>query len=85
MKNFLELFLVMVAVSSPVLIIVFVRHYFRYRAHVAHRIGEAAREAAERDGEELRREVAILRRRVEVLEAIVTDKKYELSQRIANL
>jgi cell division protein FtsB len=84
MGAFLEIFPIILAVSSPVLIIVFVVHYFRYRSEVAQRIRTTARDA-EAENEELRRQIKGLRERVEVLEAIVTDKKYDLGSRIANL
>lgn len=85
MNDVLELFLIMLSVSSPVLIIVLVVQYFRYRALVAQRSAESAREAAALRNGELEREVAELRQRVEVLEAIVTDDKYDLGRKIASL
>jgi hypothetical protein len=82
----MNLFQVVLAVSAPFLIGIFVVHYFRYRSEVAHRSNDtAAHELAERNNEELRQQLAALRERVEVLEAIVTDKKYDLSRKIANL
>lgn len=84
MRDFLTIFPIILAVSSPVLIIVFVVHYFRYRSQVAQQLGERASEMAA-SNRELEREVAKLRERVEVLEAIVTDSRHDLGRRISNL
>lgn len=84
MSAFVELLPIILVVSSPVLIIVFVVHYFRYRAEVAQRIRTTVRDA-DVENEELRREIKGLRERIEVLEAIVTDQRYDLGSRIASL
>jgi cell division protein FtsB len=84
MVKALEVFLIMVAVGSPFLIAIFMVNYFKYRSEVARR-QSGDRERFERENDELKRHVANLRERVEVLEAIVTDKRYDLGVKIANL
>lgn len=79
-----ELFLVTLAVSAPFLIGLFVVHYFRYRAEAA-RLAAAGRARDEADDEALQRRVDRLQERVEVLEAIVTDTRYDLGRKIAGL
>lgn len=85
MREFWEVFSVMIAVSSPVLIIVFVVQYFRYRSVAARRVSETAQRRADEDSAELKRQIETLKQRIEVLETIVTDRKYELGAKIANL
>jgi len=80
-----EFFMVVAAVSAPFLIGSFVSHYFEYRSLVVKRMGSTADERIELENAQLRDELKALRERVQVLEAIVTDKKYDLSLKIANL
>lgn len=79
-----ELLFVVLTVSAPVLIGIFVVHYFRFRAETA-RLAAAASDKAEEDDAELRQQVDRLRERIEVLEAIVTDTKYDLNRKISGL
>jgi cell division protein FtsB len=74
----------MLAVASAVIVGIFVVHYFRYRTAVAHSMASATDSAA-KESEKLRGEVAALKERVEVLERIVTDNRYDLQAKIANL
>ncbi|MBN1241001.1 MAG: nitrite reductase [Gammaproteobacteria bacterium] len=79
-----ELLFVMLTVSAPFLIGIFVIHYFRYRSEAA-RIAAAAKDSAEVADAALRQQVRRLQERVEVLEAIVTDTKYDLNRKISGL
>jgi cell division protein FtsB len=81
----IELALIVIAVSSPFLIAVFMKHYFSYKADAAQKLAELDLKAAASDNEALRKTVAELKARVEVLEAIVTDDGYSLRKKIANL
>lgn len=79
----LEVLMIMLAVSSPVWLIVLVVHYFKYRAEVARHAADSKQSAeANRD---LERQVGELRERVQVLEAIVTDSRFDLNRKIAGL
>ncbi len=84
-EGVLQFGVVVLAVSAPFLIGAFVRHYFRYRSMLAEQKHEAAGRIAEESHAELREQVAALKERVEVLEAIVTKENYELGRKIANL
>ncbi len=77
--------LVMLGLGAPFLIGLFLVHYFRYRAGVAERMTQMRKKMAELGTTELREQVEALQTRVEVLEAVVTDKKLELDEKIANL
>ena len=79
-----ELFFVMLVVSAPFLVAVFVVHYFRYRSEAA-RVAAAGAKRDQAEDAELRQRVERLQERVEVLEAIVTDSKYDLGRKIAGL
>lgn len=79
----LEVLMIMLAVSSPVWIIVLVVHYFKYRSEVARHAADSKHTAEV--NQDLERQLAELRERVQVLEAIVTDSRYDLSRKIAGL
>ena len=79
-----ELLFVTLVVSAPFLIGIFVVHYFRFRAEAA-RISAAAVERGDADDTQLKQQVERLQERVEVLEAIVTDTRYDLGRKISGL
>jgi cell division protein FtsB len=79
-----ELFLLTLIFSVPFLIGIFVVHYFRFRSEAA-RVSAAAKDREDAEDAELRQQVQRLQERVEVLEAIVTDTKYDLGRKIASL
>lgn len=85
MSEGLELALVVLAVASPFLIAVFLKHYFQYKSETAHKLAELDLKMTANENEVLRKQVQDLRSRVEVLEAIVTDERYTLRRKIANL
>ncbi|MEX1197477.1 MAG: hypothetical protein WEB57_06430 [Pseudohongiellaceae bacterium] len=73
MADTLELFFVMLAVASPVVLIVLIKQYFRYRSEVNARLA-----ADDRVTVELKQEVALLRERLQAVETIVTDARFDL-------
>ena len=78
-----QLALVVLAVASPFLIAVFLKHYFQYKSETAHKLAELDLKMTANENEILRKQVQDLRSRVEVLEAIVTDEGYTLRKKIA--
>ena len=85
MNDGIQLALVVLAVASPFLIAVFLKHYFHYKSETAHRLAELDSKMTANENEILRKQAHDLRSRVEVLEAIVTDEGYTLRKKIANL
>jgi len=85
MNDGIQLALVVLALASPFLIAVFLKHYFKYKSETAHKLAELDLKMAANENEILRKQVRELRSRVEVLEAIVTDDGYTLRKQIANL
>jgi hypothetical protein len=85
MNEGLQLAMVVLAIASPFLIAVFLKHYFKYKSETAHRLAELDLRVAASENEALRKQVLELRTRIEVLEAIVTDDRYTLRKQIANL
>jgi hypothetical protein len=74
----------MLAIASAIIVGIFVVQYFRYRTAVAQSKADTDEPAAI-EVERLRSEVAALKERVEVLEKIVTDQRYDLQTKIASL
>jgi cell division protein FtsB len=85
MADGLQVALVVLALASPFLIAVFLKHYFQYKSETAHKLAELDLRTAANETESLRKQVRELQDRVEVLEAIVTDDGYTLRKKIANL
>jgi cell division protein FtsB len=85
MNQGIEIAMVVLALASPFLIAVFVKHYFQYRSETAHKLAELDLKIAVNENEILKKQMLELRSRVEVLEAIVTDEGYTLRKKIANL
>ena len=85
MNDGIQLALVVLALASPFLIAVFLKHYFRYKSETAHKLAELDLRIAVNENEILKKQMLELRSRVEVLEAIVTDEGYTLRKKIANL
>lgn len=80
-----ELFLVVLAVCFPVFVIVFIKRYFDYKKQVDTELVRIRREVEVADVAGLQRQVLAHQARLEALEAIVTDKGYDLKERIAGL
>ncbi len=85
MQSILELALVLLAVASPFLLALFLKHYFAYKSQTANKLAELDLKVAERDTEALQQHVLRLQQRIETLEAIVVDEGYDLKKRIAQL
>jgi hypothetical protein len=80
-----ELFLVMMALSSPILIIIFVRNYFNYKSEVNQKILALQKDSDTEAVITIQEKVEVLVARVIVLEKIVTDSKFDLGQEINQL
>ena len=85
MGSALTLFAVMMAIMGPIIIIVFISEYFKYKKATNARIATLNKEVAENSTEDLEKEVEQLKERIQVLESIVTDGRYDLDRKIANL
>jgi hypothetical protein len=80
-----ELFLVMLALTSPILIIIFVRHYFHYKSETNQKILALQKDSDTDAVIKMQDRVEVLVARVIVLEKIVTDSKFDLGQQINQL
>lgn len=80
-----ELFLVMMALTSPILIIIFVRNYFHYKSEVNQKILALQKDSDTEAVITMQEKVEVLVARVIVLEKIVTDSKFDLGQQINQL
>jgi hypothetical protein len=80
-----ELFLVMLALTSPILIIILVRHYFNYKSEVNQKILALQKDSDTEAVIKMQDRVEVLVARVIVLEKIVTDSKFDLGQQINQL
>lgn len=77
-----ELLLLMLAIGSPIIVIVFIVQYFRYKADVNARLAELQLDIDGKATKELQDEVARLKERLNTVEMIVTDTNYELLQNL---
>lgn len=80
-----ELLLVMLALTSPILIIILVRHYFNYKSEVNQKILALQKDSDTEAVITMQQKVDGLVARVIVLEKIVTDSKFDLGQEISQL
>jgi hypothetical protein len=85
MLGILNLALVLLACTMPILAIIGVVHFFKYKERTAQYLHHMQNEIDLASKTELKREVQELRERVQVLEAIVTDSKYDLMQEFEHL
>ncbi|MEX0964335.1 MAG: hypothetical protein WDZ52_09905 [Pseudohongiellaceae bacterium] len=81
----LELFGIMMAVMLPVSLIVFITQYFQYKKSTEARLGKLRKEMDSNSTKDLQNEVGKLKKRIEVLERIVTDNSYEVDRKIQSL
>ena len=77
MSDALELALVLLACTTPVLAIMGLNHYLKQLKQRDKRAAEYMAGNAQ--------EIAELRQRIEVLEAVITDKSYHLEQELRSL
>ena len=75
----------LIAVTSPVLITTFLKQYFRYKSETTNKLAELDLKLAQGQNDLLQKRMVDLQTRVEVLERIVTDNRFELNQEISNL
>ncbi len=80
-----ELLLVILTLSSPILIGIFISKYFKYKSELNSQLQQLRKEIDGKNTAELQKEVELLKERSEVLERIVTDSKYDLDQKISNI
>ncbi|MBA6264634.1 hypothetical protein [Colwellia sp. Bg11-12] len=80
-----ELFLVMMALTSPILITIFVRNYFNYKSEINQKLLALQKESDSNTALSTKKTVDILIDRVIVLEKIVTNSNIDLSREINKL
>jgi hypothetical protein len=80
-----ELFLVMMALTSPFLITIFVRNYFNYKSEVNQKLLALQKESDTNTTIATKKKLDILIDRVIVLEKIVTNSNIDLNQEISKL
>lgn len=85
MGEAMELFGIMMAVMLPVSLIVFITEYFKYKRNTDARLGDIRKELRENSTAELEAEISDLKERIVVLESIVTDRGYQLQNKISGL
>lgn len=85
MNDGIQLAMVVLALASPFVIAVFLKHYFAYKSEAAHKLAALDLKVAANENESLRKQLRELQSRVEALETIVTDDGYTLRKKIANL
>ena len=85
MEASLQLFGVMMAIMTPVILIVLISEYFKYKKATSEQLNRLDKELHDNSTRELEQEVASLRQRVQVLEEIVPDRGFELNRKIGNL
>lgn len=80
-----ELFLVMMALTSPILIIIFVRNYFNYKSEVNQKFLALQQENDINTQIVTQKKLDVLIKRVIVLEKIALDNNIDLSREISQL
>jgi hypothetical protein len=80
-----DLLLVILTLSSPILIGIFISKYFTYKSELNSQLNQLRKEIDGKNTAELQREVELLKERSEVLERIVSDEKYDLDKKISKL
>jgi hypothetical protein len=80
-----ELFLVLMTLSSPILLIMFVRNYFNYKSEINQKLFVLQKDSESHTIIATQQRLDVLVDRVIVLEKIVTNRNIGLSQEIAQL
>ena len=80
-----ELFLVTMALTSPILVVIFVRNYFNYKSEVNQTLLVLQKECDSDAVVTIQKTLGILVKRVIVLEKIVTDRNIDLRHEINQL
>ncbi len=85
MSAALQIFAIMMAVFLPMSLIAFISEYFKYKRSTNAKLGDLKKELEGNSTEEMEKEIASLKERIMVLEAIVTDRGFDLERKISNL
>ena len=80
-----EFLFIMLSIFAPVILIVAVKKHYDYKKEVVRSEAAHKSHASEQENRQLQLKVLDLQKRVEVLEAIVTDKGYEVKESIRAL
>ena len=81
----LQIFGIMMAVMGPVILIVFISEYFKYKKATSEKLARLNKEVHANSTKKLEQEVATLKERIQVLEEIVTDRRFDLNRKISSL
>lgn len=85
MNAALQIFAIMMAVMGPVIVLVFIVEYFKYKKSTNQQLRKLEKELENNSTDEIGKELTLLKERVIVLERIVTDQNYELERKIRSL
>ncbi len=85
MDSVLKLFGVMMALTVPLCLIMFVTEYFKSKKNTNAQLETLRKQMDLNSTKELQDEVARMKERIEVLERIVTDNSYEVERKIQSL
>lgn len=85
MNAALQIFAIMMAVMGPVIVLVFIVEYFKYKKSTNQHLRKLEKELENNSTVEIEKELTLLKERVIVLERIVTDQNYELERKIRSL
>lgn len=85
MNFLLWMFLLMLVACFPAFVILLIKKYFDYKREVGTELVRLRKDLQFANVEELQKQVAAHRARIEALEAIVTDKGYDLKDKITSL
>lgn len=80
-----EFLLVVLTIASPVLCVSFLSRYLQYKAQMKKDQIAMQRKVDLANASEHESQIALLQERVATLEKIVTDRSFELSERIAKI
>ncbi len=84
MQGIMVFGLVVLVCASPFLVGIFLQQYFKYKTETASKLAEIELALTQNQNELLQHRVTQLQKRMEVLERIVTDDSYELTQQISS-
>ena len=85
MLEFLEFFMVMLAVASPVFVVTYIVLHFRLKTKTELLRAQVLTEQSAGALKNVEQELALLKDRLKVLEAIVTDSGYDTIKALNNL
>jgi len=85
MLEYIELLMVMLAVASPVFVVTYFVLHFRHKTKTEVLRAQVHAEQADGALKNVEQELALLKDRLKVLEAIVTDSSYDTIKALNNL